>query len=133
MADLPRYLLWQLPGWALGAGVAAWLVWGLGLPGWLAGVGLAALVLKDLLLFPALRAVFRPSQRPQPVGARGESVERLAPAGYVRVRGELWRAESHGPAIPAGRPVLVREARGLTLIVEETGGARGSRGPDGDT
>jgi membrane-bound serine protease (ClpP class) len=133
MADLPRYLLWQLPGWGLGAAVAAWLVWGQGLPGWPAGVGLTALVLKDLLLFPALRAVFRPSQRPQPVGARGESVERLAPAGYVRVHGELWRAESRGPEIPAGRPVLVREARGLTLIVEETRGPRGPERSDGDT
>lgn len=132
MPDLLRYLLWQLPGWALGAAVAAWLVWGLGLPGWLAGAGLGALVLKDLLLFPALRAVFRPARRPQPVGARGESVERLAPAGYVRVHGELWRAECRGPEVPAGRPVVVREARGLTLIVEEAGSERGPRGAEAD-
>jgi membrane-bound serine protease (ClpP class) len=132
MPDLLRYLCWQLPGWALGAAVAAWLVWGVGIPGWLAGIGLAALVLKDLLLFPALRAVFRPPGRPQPVGARGESVERLAPAGYVRVHGELWRAKSLGPEVPAGRPVVVREAHGLTLIVEEIGSDRTPRGSVGD-
>jgi membrane-bound serine protease (ClpP class) len=122
--DLLRYLLWQLPGWLLGVVVAAWLVGGLGVPAWLAGIGLGALVLKDLLLFPALRTVFRPAGRAQPIGARGESVERLAPSGYVRVHGELWMAESPGPEVPAGRAVVVREARGLTLIVEEVGAER---------
>jgi len=64
---------------------------------------------------------FRPSPtQAWPIGARGHAIEPLNPSGYVRVRGELWKAEAFGPAaqIPAGSPVVVREGRGLTLLVD---------------
>ena len=49
-----------------------------------------------------------------------ETLEWLSPSGYVRVGGELWRAEARdGRAIAAGARVVVREARGLSLVVEE--------------
>jgi membrane-bound serine protease (ClpP class) len=45
----------------------------------------------------------------------------LAPAGQVRLTGELWRAELADPAVgvvPRGATVRVDEVRGLTLVVE---------------
>jgi membrane-bound ClpP family serine protease len=37
------------------------------------------------------------------------------------VNGELWKAEARaaGRPIGAGTPIVVRDARGLTLLVEE--------------
>ncbi|MBI3031534.1 MAG: NfeD family protein [Candidatus Rokubacteria bacterium] len=56
----------------------------------------------------------------QPVGARGKTIEPLSPSGYIRVNGELWRARSRRDShVPANAPVVVRDADGITLIVEE--------------
>ena len=71
-------------------------------------------------MYPVMRDTFRPPRRGL-VGARGQAVERLAPAGYVKVEGELWRAEAAGAEIAAGTAIVVREARGLTLRVEAAG------------
>lgn len=51
------------------------------------------------------------------VGATGEVSEPLAPAGQVRVRGELWEAHSSSE-LPAGARVRVIAVNGLTLEVE---------------
>ena len=53
------------------------------------------------------------------IGAEGRAEEDLAPTGYVRVKGELWRAElvSAHDTILAGHAVRVHEIRGLTLLV----------------
>jgi len=51
-------------------------------------------------------------------GLTGVVTERIAPQGKVRVRGELWNAESaEGQEVKAGRRVTVVEVRGLTLLV----------------
>jgi membrane protein implicated in regulation of membrane protease activity len=124
---LARYLAWQLPGWLLGAlGISA-LTWGLALPGWVVLVGVALLVARDLLLYPAMRVVFQPAPPVRPLGARAVCVESLAPSGYVRVGGELWRARATDP-VPAGAVVVVQAAHGLTLLVEPVrpAGAGGS-------
>lgn len=120
--ELARYLVWPLPGWVLVALLLAWLTDLLDLAPWMPLAAFALYVAKDLALFPLVRAAFR-AARPAgvPVGARGVALEPLAPAGYVRVGGELWRAEveTAGRPVAAGRPVVVRGARGLTLLVEE--------------
>jgi membrane-bound serine protease (ClpP class) len=51
------------------------------------------------------------------VGESAEVVERLAPTGRVRLRGELWAAHSPEPAIP-GQQVRITSVDGLTLEVE---------------
>ena len=45
--------------------------------------------------------------------------EDLAPSGWVRVRGERWRADARaGAPLGRGRTVVVRAVRGLRLEVE---------------
>jgi membrane protein implicated in regulation of membrane protease activity len=88
----------------------------LDLPAWVVPAGVALLVARDLLLYPAMRAVFGPAAPGRPVGARGRCTEALAPSGYVRVEGELWRALH--PPVPAGAEVVVVAAQGLDLLVE---------------
>ena len=50
------------------------------------------------------------------IGARAWATERLAPAGYVRLRGELWQAVGEAE-IEAGDEVEVMSAERLTLRV----------------
>ena len=120
-----KYLLLQAPGLVLAAVVLIGLHRWAGLPGWAVYALLLVLLLKDLVLFPFVRRAYdfetsSPVGAGRLVGARGTSTEPLEPHGYVRVAGELWRAEASSgtPAIPQGSLVRVREVRGLTLIVE---------------
>jgi membrane protein implicated in regulation of membrane protease activity len=116
-----RYLLWQAPGWIAVAAALAVLGWLAGLPAWVVPVGVAAVVVKDLAMYRVVRHTLDPP-RTRLLGARGRAVERLAPAGYVRVDGELWRAETTGGEIAAGAEIVVRALNGLTLQVEATEG-----------
>lgn len=118
-----KYLLWQLPSWLLVSAGLAWLRLVFDLPLGLVIGAIAAYVVKDLALYPTMRIIFRPPTRTQPIGKRGEVVETLAPTGYIRVDGELWKAtaSASGAPLPAGRHVVVRAAEGLTLLVDEVG------------
>jgi membrane-bound serine protease (ClpP class) len=53
------------------------------------------------------------------IGQQGVVHKALAPQGSVRIKGELWKAETveAGVAIAAGQSVVVRKLRGLTLLV----------------
>jgi membrane protein implicated in regulation of membrane protease activity len=112
-----RYLLWQVPGWITVAGALALLAWLAGLPAWLVPVGVAAVAVKDLAMYRVMRPTLDPP-RARLLGARGRAAERLAPTGYVRVDGELWRAETSAGEIAAGTEIVVRELNGLTVRVE---------------
>jgi membrane protein implicated in regulation of membrane protease activity len=70
--------------------------------------------------------VWRAYDKPRPgdikslIGTEGIAEERLDPSGYIRVHGELWRAEVIGKTIPVekGETVLIERALGLTLLVK---------------
>ena len=122
MPVLLRYVLLQLPGWALASGLlyAGWSEWGLSGP--LALGGLAVWIAKDFVLYPFVRSAYAlaPSKLIGPeqlIGSEGVAEDPLSPAGYVRIAGERWRAESSEPVPPGGR-VRVRSLRGLTVHVE---------------
>jgi membrane protein implicated in regulation of membrane protease activity len=120
--NLKKYLLFQVPGWVVGIGLLLFLWDGFGLPFWLVAGFLILWVVKDFAIYPFIRSALNTDVKTGSsglVGKRGVARERLEPRGYVQVGGELWRAEiapGH-PPIPAGSPVRVQSARGLTLIV----------------
>ena len=119
---LTRYVLYQIPGGLLAAAGALLLYLWFGLPGWVAVALVVAWALKDAALYPFLRASYEPhlgSVIDRLVGLRGVAVEPLAPRGYVRVRGELWLAESIATdgEIPREHPVIVAGVHGTTLLV----------------
>jgi membrane-bound ClpP family serine protease len=85
-------------------------------------------VLKDLLLYPWLKLAYRS----QPIGAKalvgstGVADGDLTPEGFIRVRGERWRAlvnpvdASPGgtvSGIPAGAKVEITGADRMTVYV----------------
>ena len=94
-------------------------------------LGIVALwVAKDIILYPLTWRAYDwdPSGDVNAmVGERAIANERLAPTGYVRVHGELWRAKitGHGSPVEKGKAVQIQGIRGLTLLVqpyiEETG------------
>lgn len=116
-----RYLALQLPGTALL--VAALLLarsW-LEFPGWVFWTVVAAWLAKDLVLFPFVWKAYDAPDGSHPiVGENGVARDRLAPSGYVRIGGELWKAKvpEGGPAIEPGGAVRVRKVEGVTLVVE---------------
>lgn len=120
---LAKYLVIQIPGWILAAAGLALLRRWIDLPLW-AAVGLLLLwVVKDLVLYPFVRRAYEANGRAgaeQLIGAEGVAQEPLAPSGYIRVGGELWRAEAMrtDEPIPPGGRVRVRAVRGLTLLVQ---------------
>ena len=113
------YVAWQMPGWLVAVLIAMVLHRAFGVSAWLLISAVVLYVGKDLLLYPAMRAVFRPPAPSLPVGARAKAIDRLAPSGYVRVNGVLWSARVRAGEIKAGSDVIVRDAEGLTLIVEK--------------
>ena len=118
-----RYVLFQVPGWALAALAVVLLREWADVSVW-AAVGIFAIwVIKDFLLFPFLRPAYEVETRTgaeRLIGEHGVAVERLDPGGYIRVRGELWRAETvpHRDPVPEGSRVTIHAARGFTLFVQ---------------
>jgi membrane protein implicated in regulation of membrane protease activity len=133
-----RYLLFQIPGWILAGAAAAALHRWFGVPLPVALLILALFVAKDFVLYPFLRRSYEqvpgtPLERL--IGERGVAVETLAPEGFVRVRGELWRAAVRpaGVELPRGAAVVVESTEGWKLVVKpaEAAGPQASRGAAG--
>ncbi len=80
--------------------------------------------LKDVALFPKVWRAYAPSDSDDPMsrlmGLEAVVMFDLDPVGYVRVRGEVWKAELRGERGSAqrGETTRVVEARRMMLIVE---------------
>jgi membrane protein implicated in regulation of membrane protease activity len=118
-----RYALLQIPDLVMLGLVLLLLHQLVGLSRPLLLLVVLAWLIKDVALFPLVWRAYADDVQGfsfSPVGRRGVVVERLAPTGMVRVRGELWRATGQVGSAPTevGAAVRVREARGLSLVVE---------------
>lgn len=119
---LAKYVLLQLPALAMLTLVLWLLRHGGVIPSWVFWVLIALWAVKDALLFPFLWRSYDPDAAAAVdplVGAQGVARQRLDPAGYIRVGGELWQAElaPGETAVEEGETVRVREVRGLNLLV----------------
>ena len=118
-----RYILLNIPGLAaiilILMIIQHWVV----LPVWLFWSIIVFWIVKDALLFPFVWRAYDwegPDRSRAMIGERAIAKERLAPEGYVQVRGELWRAVKidDGPVIEIGQSVKIVKMDGLTLFVE---------------
>ncbi len=121
-----KYWLLQVPGWfilvALLVAARRWFDISIGL----AIVVFVAWLVKDVVLYPILKHAYHFHERGSEdslLGLQGVAQETLDRTGYVRVRGELWRAELATPsgAVPKGERVVVAAVDGLTLKVRAEG------------
>jgi membrane protein implicated in regulation of membrane protease activity len=93
------------------------------IPTWLTITILALWILKDIALFTKVwRAYASDDNNPMMklIGLEATVIFGLDPVGYVRARGELWKAEVRNPLYPAkkGDRTTVIDIKGMTLIVE---------------
>ena len=118
-----KYTMFQVPGWIVAAAVGVWLNRTMDGPGAVVGGLPVFWILKDMALYPLLRTAYETSDTSpieRLVGAQGKTVETLAPLGYVRIAGELWRAETDTGSVAADTLVDVIGATGLVLQVRES-------------
>jgi membrane-bound serine protease (ClpP class) len=118
-----KYVLLQVPGLALLVVLLIVVQRWVDLPRWFSWGLVALWVAKDVIFFPLTWRAYdwdHSGDANSMVGTRGVTEEQLAPSGYIRVRGELWKAEvmGDGPPIDRGEAVRVRGIRGLTLLVQ---------------
>ena len=122
MKTFHKYLLLQIPGWIAWGLILVWAYLSLQLPLWTGGVLWCLAVGMDFVLYPFVRSAYESDAKTgveRLIGAGGEVQRAINPRGYVRVNGELWRAEMEliDQPLPPGSLVTVQAFRGLTLIV----------------
>jgi membrane-bound ClpP family serine protease len=127
LRDIPqrvyiRYLVLMIPGVVVLALVLVLAQHWVPIPGWLFGTIVLLWILKEVIMFPFVwRAHDHWQAEPSRlmIGDRGVARERLAPDGYILVRGELWKAEKtdSGPPIEKGEFVRIEKMEGLKLFV----------------
>jgi membrane protein implicated in regulation of membrane protease activity len=131
MRTFIKYVLLEIPGWVL----LAFFLWVLvnsdAVPRWGSIAFFVIWVVKDLVQFPWLRSAYEGEVRTgteRLVGMKASAQSNLDPEGYVRINGELWRAQvkTGNPPIRRHSGVRILGARGLTLLVELDGGEKQS-------
>jgi membrane protein implicated in regulation of membrane protease activity len=115
-----RYSLIQLPELILMALVLALLGQWIHLPVWIVLVLISLLVIVNIIMFPFVWRAYDKGDSNPMFGTKAIAVDRLSPSGYVRIKGEMWRANviEGGSFIKKGEVVTVTDIRGLTLLVQ---------------
>ena len=127
LRDIPgriylRYLLLMIPGAVILILFLIILEHWVAMPAWLFWTVIFLWLAKEVVIFPFVWHAHDP-QRPgisrTMIGALGIVKERLDPAGYIQVAGELWKAEHFETAQPIekGERVRVVKMKGLRLFV----------------
>ena len=117
-----RYILLNIPEFAALILILIVIQYWVVIPVWLLWSIIGFWIVKDVVLFPFIWRAYdwdRAGKSRSMIGERGVAKGKLAPAGYIQIRGELWRAETIGEGPPAeeGQPVRVKKMEGLTLFV----------------
>ena len=120
---LVKYTMLQLPGLAVLVIIMMFVLRWFELPTWLLWYSVFVWVAKDVILYPFVWRAYDQSRGEDTdamIGACCVAKERIAPSGYVLVRGESWKAEltAGSRLVEKGERVRIRKIRGLTLIVE---------------
>ena len=87
----------------------------------LLAIGAAAAVATGITTYKVARVVKRaPVVRPEPIGLTGRAVDEIRPdkPGFIRVRGEYWKAVSRRGVIKPGEKVRVVSVEEDILVVE---------------
>lgn len=118
-----RYALFQLPGLGLIIILLWWLTNKFHLPLIYSAAVFSLWLIKDIVMFPFLwRSYDNNSQNvlESMIGKHGTAVDDLDQCGYVRIGGEMWRAEVLPGKVPVkkGDRVIVTGVDGLMITVE---------------
>lgn len=117
-----KYTLVNLPGIAFLVVILVLACNWISIPAWLFGTIIGLSIAKDVILFPFVWSAYdsRDQGRMRSIiGQRGTALEPLAPEGYIRVQGELWKAGTVNGCLPIGKgeTVRVENVQGLKVFV----------------
>jgi len=117
-----RYILLQIPALVLLILMVTLVQRWVRLPAWFIWCLIALWIAKDVILFFFTWRAYDYSNKGfinSMIGQQGITENRLAPSGYIYVRGELWQAEIEENSVPIekGEKVRIYGNRGLTLLV----------------
>jgi len=117
-----RYILLNIPEFGAMLLILVVIQYWVVIPVWLLWSIIGFWIFKDVVLFPFIWRAYdwdRAGRSRSMIGARGIAKEKLAPAGYIQIHAELWKAEKlrKGPPIEAGQAVRVKKMEGLILFV----------------
>jgi membrane protein implicated in regulation of membrane protease activity len=120
-----RYTFFQLPGIFLIIVILTSLRMMFGIPLWSVWTFIALWIVKDIILFPFVWHAYDKRDTGalgSLLGSQGRALERLSPEGYVKVRGELWRAELDDRKCPvdAGEEIEIIGLHRSTLRVRRS-------------
>jgi membrane-bound serine protease (ClpP class) len=136
---IPSVALWEmrtkLPLWYKVQAVLGWMIeeailvaavlwllpqFDIKLPLWVLGILMAALAIYSYIMYRVGRSTFliRPKVAAETViGNGGKVTKRLAPEGYVKVQGVLWKAICFEAELEVDDEIVVVGIDGLRLIV----------------
>jgi membrane-bound serine protease (ClpP class) len=110
--------------------VAVWAVWRWLLPAlnvrievWVLIIALFVWLLFSIFLYTSGTSALKTKEYAglsSMIGMAGKTVDRLAPDGMVKIKGELWKAVSEQGPIEAGENITVTGEDGLKLRVRKT-------------
>ena len=117
-----KYTLVNLPGIALLVVILVLADSWISIPAWLFWIVIALSLAKDIISFPFVWKAYDskdPGSMRSLIGQRGTALELLTPEGYIRVQGELWKAETVNgcPPIGKGETVRIKNIQGLKVFV----------------
>lgn len=118
-----RYTLFQIPGLILVIALLFWVMQGFSIPLFYVYLLTGLWILKDIIIFPFVWHSYDDTKRnvlEKMIGKTGTAVDDINPAGYVRIGGEMWKAEvlPGEIAVNKGDPVVVTGIDGLLLTVK---------------
>ena len=124
------YTVQAIIGWVLEeailVAVVLWLLprFNVNIPLWGLGILMAALAVHSSIMYRIGRPTFliKPKVAAENIiGNEGEVVKPIAPEGYVKVQGVLWKATCNESNLELGDEVVVVGIEGLRLIVSPKG------------
>jgi len=120
------YKVQAILGWMLEeavlVAVVLWLLphFDISIPLWALGILMAALAIYSYTMYRVGRPTFLLKPRVSAeaiIGNEGKVIKRLAPEGYVKVQGVLWKATCNEAELEIGDEVVVVDIEGLKLFV----------------
>jgi membrane-bound ClpP family serine protease len=93
------------------------------IPLWASAIIIILWIIKDIALFPKVWRAYdskNTDHRKRIIGKKGIAIDDLDPSGYIKIMGELWKAEVIDNRLPVrkGETVKVNEISSMKLIVE---------------
>jgi membrane-bound serine protease (ClpP class) len=124
------YTVQAILGWMLEevvlVAVVLWLLplFNINIPLWGLAILMVALAIYSYIMYRVGRSTFlmKPKVAAETIiGDDGKVTKRLAPEGYVKVQGVLWKATCVESELEVGDDVVVVDINGLRLIVSPKG------------